>query len=129
MTQGTKTALGAGVAILLILTALYALNTNNEARYPETATSTEQVGTSTSPLNNSDGSGAAGGTVPAGRTNAEECRAVGGTWSEQYKECTGISQNSCQEIGGRFNECASACRHNPNAEACIMMCVEVCTLK
>lgn len=70
---------------------------------------------------------AAGGTVEAGQTQAQQCASIGGTWSAQYKECTGISQTACQEIGGTFNKCASACRHNPDAEACIMMCVQVCT--
>ena len=60
-------------------------------------------------------------------SNGEKCTARGGIWSEQYKECTGINRTSCRAIGGTFNECASACRHDPGATVCIMMCVAVCT--
>jgi hypothetical protein len=67
----------------------------------------------------------AGGTVPAGN-QGEQCTNIGGTWSEDYKECTGVSSEQCQEIGGTFNECASACRNDPNAQVCTMQCVQVC---
>lgn len=56
-----------------------------------------------------------------------DCIESNGKWNEEYKECTGISQTQCTNLGGTFDECASACRHNPEAEACIMMCVQVCT--
>ncbi len=56
------------------------------------------------------------------------CEAEGGAWDAKYKECTGIDSNSCTKIGGNFNECASACRHDPNAEVCTMQCVLVCEL-
>jgi hypothetical protein len=68
--------------------------------------------------------------TPATATSSagQKCAAAGGAWSEQYKECTGVNEGSCKAIGGTFNECASACRNDPKAEACIMMCVQVCTL-
>lgn len=65
----------------------------------------------------------AGGTVLAG-TQQEQCTSMGGTWTGY--DCTGIDSNQCQEIGGTFNECASACRNNPEAEMCTMQCVVVC---
>jgi hypothetical protein len=61
-------------------------------------------------------------------STGQKCAAQGGTWSEQYKECTGVGESSCKAIGGTFNECASPCRNDPKAQACIMMCVSVCTL-
>ncbi|MGV8150892.1 MAG: hypothetical protein ACP5NV_04140 [Candidatus Woesearchaeota archaeon] len=65
----------------------------------------------------------AGGTVPAG-TQEEQCKNIGGTWTGF--DCTGIDANQCQEIGGKFNECASACRNDPDAQVCTMQCVQVC---
>lgn len=69
-------------------------------------------------------------TPPTGKVseNSDEgkCVNAGGQWSKEYKECTGVDQKSCVAIGGNFNECASACRHDPNAQVCIMMCVQVC---
>jgi hypothetical protein len=66
---------------------------------------------------------AAGGTVLAG-SNEEQCTSMGGTWTGY--DCTGITENQCQEIGGAFNECASACRNDPTAEMCTQQCVQVC---
>lgn len=56
-----------------------------------------------------------------------ECTSHRGTWDQKYKECTGIDKKTCEQNGGSFNECASACRHStdPNAP-CIMICVQVC---
>lgn len=60
------------------------------------------------------------------------CEEKGGTWLGTYKECEAISQGkgldkaTCTSLGGKFNECDSACRHNPKAEACTMVCVSVC---
>ncbi|MBP6855062.1 MAG: hypothetical protein KBD26_01405 [Candidatus Pacebacteria bacterium] len=77
-------------------------------------------------VDNPDYSGAAGGTVPTGEN---PCSAVGGTWDEMNSECLGVDANMCQEIGGFFNECASACRNDKNAEVCTMQCVQVCEFK
>jgi hypothetical protein len=68
------------------------------------------------------------GTVPAG-TSESMCIAMGGEWSEDFQECLGIGGETCQEIGGTWNECASACRNNPDAEVCTMQCVQVCEFK
>lgn len=47
-------------------------------------------------------------------------------WIEESQECEGMTKNLCEEAGGTFNECASACRNNPDAEMCTMQCVQVC---
>jgi hypothetical protein len=54
------------------------------------------------------------------------CGVQNGLWINQYKECEGISKEFCQSRGGYFNECASACRHNPEATICTMQCVPIC---
>lgn len=72
--------------------------------------------------------GGAAGTVPAGTTESM-CIAMGGEWSGEFQECLGISGEACFEIGGNWNECASACRNNPEAEICTMQCVQVCDFK
>ncbi len=56
------------------------------------------------------------------------CTNAGGTWNETYKECGGINEAQCKSIGGTFDECASPCRHDPNATQCILMCVQICKL-
>ncbi|OGY42507.1 MAG: hypothetical protein A2Y82_04025 [Candidatus Buchananbacteria bacterium RBG_13_36_9] len=55
-----------------------------------------------------------------------ECPDQNGKWLYQYRECENISQTWCSNEGGTFNECASACRHNPKAEVCTLQCVPVC---
>ena len=54
------------------------------------------------------------------------CTEEGGVWLEQYNECEYISKEICEDLDGRFNECASACRHDSEAGACTMQCVLVC---
>jgi len=54
------------------------------------------------------------------------CEKNSGKWLDEFNECEGISQQTCEANDGIFNECASACRHNPKAEACTMQCVPVC---
>lgn len=54
------------------------------------------------------------------------CHENNGTWLSEYNECVGISETACQDMGGQFNSCASACRHDPDAEICTMQCVLVC---
>ncbi|MFO7710664.1 MAG: DUF333 domain-containing protein [Candidatus Woesearchaeota archaeon] len=49
-----------------------------------------------------------------------------GEWLDEHQECEGISENQCQELGGSFDDCASACRHDPDAEICTKQCVFVC---
>ncbi|MGY0218630.1 hypothetical protein ACWJJH_14785 [Endozoicomonadaceae bacterium StTr2] len=48
-----------------------------------------------------------------------------GVWREDYKECEFMSLQTCEALGGKFNGCASPCRHQPGM-ACITMCVPVC---
>ncbi len=55
------------------------------------------------------------------------CLLVGGTFNE-FDECLGIDQGQCLSLGGQFNECASACRHDLDAEICTMQCVITCQL-
>ena len=56
------------------------------------------------------------------------CSTYGGTWLQAYNECESVDQEQCAAMSGSFNGCASACRHNPNAGACIQVCVRVCSL-
>ena len=50
----------------------------------------------------------------------------GGRWLQEYNECEYLPRQQCENLGGEFNECASACRHDPEAMMCILMCVQVC---
>ncbi|NQU99015.1 hypothetical protein HQ533_06145 [Candidatus Woesearchaeota archaeon] len=59
-------------------------------------------------------------------TKQENCEYLEGTWVEGFNECEYISEDQCTTIGGTFNECASACRNDPDAEMCTMQCVIVC---
>ena len=59
----------------------------------------------------------------------EACELLDGTALEQFNECEFISQEACDYLGGNFYECESACRNDPDAEMCIMMCVPVCKFK
>jgi hypothetical protein len=54
------------------------------------------------------------------------CASYGGTWVEGYNECEWISEDKCTELGGSFNECDSACRHEEGLVPCTMNCVQVC---
>ncbi|MBU0706586.1 hypothetical protein KJ657_02610 [Patescibacteria group bacterium] len=54
------------------------------------------------------------------------CESAEGTWLPDSSECEYISKDKCEELGGTFNECASACRNDPEAEICTMQCVQVC---
>lgn len=62
------------------------------------------------------------------------CTEMGAEWGETYKECSAefslpSIESYCEEYGGVYNECASTCRHNPNAEVCTMNCVQVCSFQ
>ncbi|MEM4637849.1 MAG: hypothetical protein QXK76_02380 [Candidatus Woesearchaeota archaeon] len=65
-------------------------------------------------------------TVLSGK-NKEQCINIGGKWTGY--DCENIDYEKCQEIGGTFNECASACRNNPGAQMCTLQCVPVCEFK
>lgn len=73
--------------------------------------------------------------IPGAQTEASDgndaileagCLAQKGTWVASASECEGISQEMCEDLGGKFNECASACRNQPEAEMCTLQCVLVC---
>ncbi|MFP4523329.1 MAG: hypothetical protein ACOCQQ_02680 [Candidatus Nanoarchaeia archaeon] len=54
------------------------------------------------------------------------CEQANGTWIDSAHECEGISEETCSSLGGHFNECASACRNDPEADFCTAQCVRVC---
>jgi peptidoglycan-N-acetylglucosamine deacetylase len=58
------------------------------------------------------------------------CVSHEGTWIVEHRECEYIPKGTCEEAGGVFQECASACRHEEAEEgvpmACTMQCVQVC---
>lgn len=56
----------------------------------------------------------------------KSCISLDGNWIDLANECEYISKNDCESLGGNFNECASACRNDPDAEMCTMQCVSVC---
>jgi hypothetical protein len=60
-------------------------------------------------------------------TLASSCTANGGTWVADYDECEWISEKACTELGGTFNECDSACRHESEPVACTLNCVAICS--
>lgn len=58
---------------------------------------------------------------------AKACKSKSGTWLETYWECEYADSHWCVATGGRFDECASACRHSPeSATVCTMQCVPTC---
>lgn len=65
---------------------------------------------------------------PGSSTNslADSCVMAGGNWLAEHQECEYISDNWCQKNEGMFETCASACRHQPEAQVCTMQCVPVC---
>ncbi len=54
------------------------------------------------------------------------CEEVDGKWLPDSNECEGVSRETCETVGGTYNECASACRNDPEAEICTMQCIQVC---
>jgi hypothetical protein len=55
------------------------------------------------------------------------CLSFDGRWNAAYAECEYMPAQMCEDLGGQFNGCASACRHDPDAEMCTMQCVQVCS--
>ena len=63
------------------------------------------------------------------KTNPESiCETNGGKWDEKYRECVGVSSETCKALNGTYYFCASACRHT-HTEVCTENCVQVCTVK
>ncbi len=57
------------------------------------------------------------------------CQESGGNWLWEHQECEYIGEEFCDQIGGIFLPCESACRHDPDADFCTMQCVPVCKLE
>ncbi len=57
----------------------------------------------------------------------EQCEINYGTWREEFQECENIQEDLCDFLGGEFDGCAYACRHEPEVEVCITVCVLVCS--
>lgn len=54
---------------------------------------------------------------------------AGGKWLANYNECEGISSKQCSQLlNGTYDNCTSACRHDPKAEICTGNCVPVCAV-
>lgn len=58
------------------------------------------------------------------------CESFGGKFLESYNECEGHFSKDygkeCQNLGGKFSPCESACRHNIQPGPCIQVCIPVC---
>ncbi len=61
----------------------------------------------------------------------ESCAQKNGIWypAENICEANQLTESQCKVKGGIFNECASACRHDPTAQICTLQCVQTCTFK
>jgi len=59
------------------------------------------------------------------------CESQNGTWYEESKVCeiNSFSENQCIDKGGEWNGCASACRHDKDAEVCTLQCVLTCSFR
>lgn len=59
------------------------------------------------------------------------CQQNGGVWFSNENSCeiNRFSKGECLAEGGQFNECNSACRHDPMATVCTMQCVLTCTFR
>lgn len=135
MTQTAKTLLG-GIGILVLVLALVAVANKNMNDNLEQITDSGMVSTSTPeisidkhPDETATASSSAPGTPSMPTREASACKSASGTWDGEHHECTGITEGSCRIVGGTWDGCASPCRNNPNAESCIQMCAEVCTIK
>ncbi len=61
--------------------------------------------------------------------SSEDCAKNNGVWYNSVCEINSLSKEECSIKGGEFNECNSACRHDPKAEVCTMQCVLTCSFK
>ena len=58
---------------------------------------------------------------------AKICQLNDGDWVEEHKECEYAEKEWCLELKGEYDECASACRHNPDPIAvCTLECIPLC---
>ena len=66
--------------------------------------------------------------IATGPENVLACiSSANSRWLVSQQECEYMSEESCTARGGQFHPCASACRHDPEAEACVLSCVPVCS--
>lgn len=56
----------------------------------------------------------------------KKCSEINGKWIGDAKECEEITKEQCEILNGEYEECASACRNDPEAQFCTMQCVQVC---
>ncbi|TNF35000.1 MAG: hypothetical protein EP312_04940 [Gammaproteobacteria bacterium] len=63
---------------------------------------------------------------PDGTGMAERCQQQGGQWVAAHQECLEVTADACTGMGGQYQECASPCRHQPDAQMCILRCDVVC---
>ena len=59
----------------------------------------------------------------------QACLDEGGIFIAEYNECEDISEDACTELGGEYDSCASACRHEPAETICTAQCVLVCSFE
>ncbi len=61
----------------------------------------------------------------------QACELLGGNALPEFDECEMISQAACEQLGGEFLECESACRNDPDYPdvICTMQCVQVCVFE
>ena len=64
---------------------------------------------------------------------AVQCNQSDGNWLIEHRECENVAPEWCDDRGGHFFSCESACRHEQSEDgvpiACTMQCVPVCRLK
>jgi len=63
---------------------------------------------------------------PDGADMAGRCQQQGGQWAAAHQECLEVTPEACTGMGGQYQECASPCRHQPDAQVCILRCDAVC---
>lgn len=57
----------------------------------------------------------------------QECESQNGIWLSEYQECEYAGKEWCEDAGGKYFECESACRHSQEPLApCTLQCVMVC---
>ena len=71
--------------------------------------------------------------VQSEKTDKEkECFSYKGRWLSKYRECElrGLSEqegrNACHAMGGKYEFCSSACRHDLKPGPCILVCIPIC---
>ena len=59
----------------------------------------------------------------------KNCATFGGKYLKDFNECESVNDNECREMEGKFDDCASACRHTKNEpdSVCTGQCVAVCS--